>query len=53
MGLWDKAKKAVQDAKDDTDDALTREIDYQNEQGYMRDSKDQPLAANKPEKEDK
>jgi hypothetical protein len=51
--MWDKAKKAVQDAQEDMDHALSREIEYQEQQGYMRDSKDQPLAANKPEKEGK
>lgn len=47
MGLFDKAKKFVKDAQEEIEEATTEEIDYQERQGYMRGSKDEPLESGK------
>lgn len=45
-------KEQVDKAAQEIEEASTEEIDYQKgDSGYMRGSKDEPLASNKPEKE--
>ena len=47
MKFFDKAKKFVQDAKDEVEEATTEEIDYQERQGYMRQHKGEPMNTDK------
>ncbi len=44
MGILDRFKQAVENAKDEIDEKLTLEIDHQqSDKGYMRQSKSEPL----------
>lgn len=51
--MFDKFKKFVKAAGDDIVEAADETIEYEKEHGTLRDSKDQPLAANKEPKDKK
>lgn len=45
LGKWIKGK--ADEAAQEIEQATTAEIEYQNRQGTLRDSKDEPLEAHK------